>query len=214
MKERPILFQGAMVRALLAGTKTQTRRAIKPQPSGHHWQCVPGYELRHTLADLANGAHGVRFHHTIPQNRAWDSDPWVKCPYYGQPGDRLWVREAWAPAAEHGLSGVLYRADFGDEPRTIKYKPSIHMPRWASRILLEVTEVRVQRLQEISPGDSISEGIGFEVRFGGHCLPDGSHFHATDPRQSYFSLWESINGAGSVERNDWVWAVSFRRVQP
>jgi hypothetical protein len=131
------------------------------------------------------------------------------CPY-GQPGDRLWVREAWSPTNPISY-GMLYRADF-DTPSVGRWKPSIHMPRWASRITLEVTEVRVERLQDISEVDALAEGI-VQLGDGGYGLPAGEHYHAADPRQSYFSLWEEINGPGSVESDPWVWAVSFKVVK-
>ena len=88
------------------------------------------------------------------------------------------------------------------------------MPRWASRILLEVTGVRVERLQAISDADALAEGIVYSERFNGYCIGEAEHFHSHDPRQSYFSLWEAINGPGSVEADPWVWCVSFRRGTP
>jgi hypothetical protein len=222
MKERPILFTGAMVRALLAGTKTQTRRTMERQKK---------YDFTdYTL--FGQEGHNDGEWKAIEHAPDWPDgkEDQCRCPYAQRRGDRLWVREngwerpertpkmmregadTWAPFYydADGI-GELEAADF--KAWGFKRRPSIHMPRWASRILLEVTEIRVQRLQEISAADCISEGIGFEVRFGGHCLPDGSHFHAADPRQSYFSLWEHINGPGSVEANPWVWAVSFRRLE-
>ncbi len=192
-----------MIRALLAGTKSQTRRAIKPQPvyAGGAWKCADG------------STHQA----TRPSKTLLAS-----CPY-GQPGDRLWVREAFIhePADycwEASVSipsrpaSTVYRADFPDSKPGEGWKPSIHMPRSLSRITLEITEVRVQRLQEISRGDARAEGI-VQLADGGFGLPAGEFYHAADPRQSYFALWEHINGVGSVERNDGVWAVSSRRVQ-
>jgi hypothetical protein len=145
------------------------------------------------------------------------------CPY-GEAGDRLWVRETWARDDEDGQ--MIYRADAGHNidanvweqgrmegvPRC-RWRPSIHMPRWASRITLEVTDVRVERLQDISEADALAEGI-VRQHDGGYGLPDGSHYHHTDPRISYWSLWDAINGQGATEANPWVWAVSFQRVQP
>jgi len=194
VKERPILFQGAMVRALLAGTKTQTRRALR-LPHGL-WETSPTGELV-----------------PIPAG----------CPY-GQPGVGLWVREAfgisydgsaipWTGADAQRDGEVIYRATFDEKPDEgrLPWKPSIHMPRWASRITLEVTGVRVERLQDISEADALAEGI---VQLNdGFGLPAGEHFHAADPRQSYLSLWEAINGPGSVDANPLVWAVEFRRLE-
>jgi hypothetical protein len=208
MKERPILFSAPMVRSLLDGGKTQTRRVVKPKH-------LPFVE--NLTANFLGGKWGER---PMP---------------YGEPGDRLWVRETWMPDAPHDgtwastqfygcktspLSDIperfrkakhcIYRASW-DGPSMVGWKPSIHMPRWASRITLEITEVRVERLQDISEADALAEGI---VRLTeGFGLPDGSHFHAAAPRQSYLSLWEAINGPGSVEANPWVWAVSFKRLE-
>lgn len=184
--ERPILFNGAMVHALLAGKKTQTRRIVKIQPPA-----------------------GVRVGY-VPSETV---SP------YGRPGDRLWVRETFAkipgqtlPWIETDYKATYQHGDRLGDTLGIKkrWTPSIHMPRAASRIDLKVTDVRVERLQDISEADALAEGI--VPRLDGFGLPDGSHFHATDPRQSYFSLWEAINGPGSVEANPWVWAVSFERI--
>jgi hypothetical protein len=179
MKERPILFSAPMVRGILAGTKVQTRRVVKPQAMGQWGPVVP-------------------------------------CPY-GQPGDRLWVREAWdfIPEGDPGTpscAGIRYWADAGYELRTPpsnynpmlygkeRVRPSIHMPRWASRITLEVTGVRVERLQDISEADARAEGIS---------RADCPDWHATT---DYRALWESIHGPGSWAANPWVWVVEFKRV--
>jgi hypothetical protein len=199
MTERPILFNGAMVRAVLAATKTQTRRIWK-MPRGCSWYDTLGGEHEGHIQD--------------------DEGPWcgsvdeVRCPY-GRPGDRLWVRETWGYNPDHPgrIASACYRADPGHEHDGIRWTPSIHMPRAASRISLEVTGIRVERLQDISETDALAEGIVSLPHLNGFGLPDGSHFHAADPRQSYFSLWEAINGLGSVEANPWVWAVSFRRIE-
>jgi hypothetical protein len=196
MKERPMLFSAPMVRALLNGSKTQTRRLAKLTANGHVKE--PG---------------GHRRWHTA------DFDARLACPY-GQPGDRLWVREAWrvidvadcfAPREITAASRIWYEADAPHQPGFGKYRPPMFMPRWASRISLEITGVRVERLQDISEADALAEGIvQLTEGFG---LPDGSHFHAADPRQSYLSLWESINGPGSVEANQWVWVIDFKKIQ-
>jgi hypothetical protein len=187
--ERPIPFSAPMVRAILAGTKTQTRRVVKGWP----------------LELLSTPANFTPEYVAHPENKA--------CPY-GRPGDRLWVRET------HMDLGAcyIYRADPGAEKERAlvapgqRWKPAIHMPRAASRITLEVTGVRVERLQAISEADALAEGI--VETCGGYGLPAGEHYHAADPRQSYFSLWEAINGPGSVEANPWLWCVEFRRVTP
>jgi hypothetical protein len=200
MKERPILFSAPMVRALLAGTKTQTRRAVVPQPqmvaekSIQPWNGEPAALLRM----LTQSGRTCR---------------------YGQPGDRLWVRETWSaphkyddrrPSHIPALARWHYAAT--EDRGGLLWRPSIHMPRCASRITLEVTSVRVERLQDISEADALAEGIVHT--HGGYGLPAGEHFHAADPRESYLSLWEAINGAGSVQANPWVWTVQFKRVTP
>lgn len=182
-----------MVRALLAGTKTQTRRVVKGKAL--EWLDSSGF----TPAFTAHPGNGL--------------SP------YGQPGDRLWVRETFRRFTDDGE--VLYKADpegFNlmnelkrDNHFEARWRPSIFMPRRLTRIILEITGVRVERLQEISEADALAEGI--VLTGGGFGLPDGSHFHGTDPRVSYWSLWESINGAGSVEANPWVWVVEFSRVE-
>ena len=211
MKERPILFSAPMVRAILAGTKTQTRRVVKPQPV--------------ELPDFNRG----RMSYNVRGNvyRAWNPavmDP--SCPY-GQTGDRLWVRETFmdlrGTGVEHRpdprgpLQRYAYAADhqpgsFGDEARKsygLKWKPSIHMPRWASRITLEITGVRVERLQDISEADAQAEGCSLE------CMtPTGDDSgSAIYGPGGYLALWESINGAGSWDVNPWVWVVEFKRVE-
>lgn len=176
MKNHPILFSAPMVRAILDGSKTQTRRAIKPQPR------VLAGELLCWRDDAMTNEELV-----------------VRCPY-GAPGDRLWVRETWAPLT----TGYAYRADtIWNAPPADRWRPSIHMPRLASRITLQITGVRVQRLQEISESDAISEGIGesgYQDVFGGNAV---AHYHR---------LWNVINGIGSWEENPWVWVVEFKRV--
>lgn len=233
MKERPILFSGPMVRALLDGSKTQTRRVVKPQPiadarfvGGYY---VPGPKLTEN-SKISVEAPYVH----------------LACPY-GQPGDRLWVRESGAMhallAPEDPLQPMLFRHDvpttesLGDywvqrtrapgasystectreqflRHSSAKVVPSIHMPRWASRITLEITSVRVERLQEISSRDAIAEGIeacpiGGEWR---NYLDSAPNRDALTPRVSFRSLWESINGPGSWDADPWVWVVEFRRL--
>lgn len=196
-KERPILFSGAMVRALLAGTKTQTRRAVKAKH-------LPW--LENSVLNFLDGK--------------WNQRPLP----YGQPGDRLWVRETWMDLQGTGIEVVTgstaryaYGADtprgsYGDDQRKcygLKWRPSIHMPRAVSRITLEITSVRAERLQDISEADALAEGIVRQPD-GGYGLADTTHYHFTDPRQSYFSLWEAINGEENVAANPWVWVVEFR----
>jgi hypothetical protein len=198
MKERPILFSGPMVRALLAGTKTQTRRVVKTQPESLHH----GEPYWHIGGYRAGAFRGI----TDPL-RMGTHNP-LTCPY-GQPGDRLWVREAWARTSVFpGTEMVVYREGDNRTDYGGPWKPGIHMFRRDSRITLEVTGVRVERLQDISEADALAEGI-VQLRDGGFGLPAGEHYHATDPRISYWSLWEHINGAGSVEANPWVWVIEW-----
>jgi hypothetical protein len=188
VKERPILFSGPMVRAILDGSKTQTRRMVKDaQPAGIgrcHWSNTGWAHLR-----LSGGCSCQPVH----------------CPH-GTPGDRLWVRETWAHERDGtgcpDDTGVLYRATdpgWDDEGTGLRWRPSIFMPRIASRILLEITDVRVQRLQEISDEDARAEGY------------DRSHAF---PREWFALLWERIHGPGSWHANPWVWAITFRRLEP
>lgn len=218
MRERPILFSGAMVRANLreADPKTQTRRIMSLQPG----ECA---EVR-----------VERFHQTVVDRHgdeqpgpevfgAWwdDGERGLRCPY-GQPGDRLWVRESFSgphhqerhpPRDWHSTDPIHYWADgnpeYGD---WTKPRPGMFMPRWASRTLLEIYEVRVERLQDISEADCIAEGIektkhGFWSLYGQHST-EGTY----SPRSSYRALWQSINGPESWDANPWVWAVSFTAV--
>jgi hypothetical protein len=216
MTERPILFSAPMIRALLAGTKTQTRRVVKPQPQpngGAGLSPVAPYKNSQgnwawVLAATGHGSGGNLF----------------ACPY-GQPGDRLWVREAWRTTGDDGRCddmpprdlqphSVWYEAN-GMAPRdecTGKLRPSMFMPRWASRILLEVTGVRVERLQAISEADCWAEGIERSKESPTQASTIFSDY--ASPRTAYMHLWESINGPGSWDANPWVWAVSFRRLKP
>lgn len=215
MKERPIFFSGAMVRALLAGTKTQTRRTVKPQPA-------PGQ-------GIVNAAYCRAPHLWLRDGPCDESDSAYEwsCPY-GTPGDRLWVRESFAhiysnnkvPASRRP-EDVAYMADALAPDADVygPWKPSIHMPRWASRILLEVTEVRVERLQNISEADALAEGIVPHVRGGWHWHPhnpadmdDWHQFGFKTAAFAYRDLWERLGGDWSA--NPWVWAVSFRIVSP
>ena len=196
MKERPILFSGPMVRAILEGRKTQTRRVVKPQPP--------------TAFVTVRVEDGTQFSWCLRNQSAFDlpesAADWLtlRCPY-GVPGDRLWVRETWGSCTTNGTVCSGYRADVALRPEieagVDRWRPSIHMPRWASRLLLEVKAVRVERLQEISEDDAFAEGIS-----GGDWLGN--------PVGTYRELWDSINAkrGHSWESNPWVWVVEFERV--
>ena len=206
MKERPILFSGPMVRAILEGRKTQTRRIVK--------------KSRKEFCDINGLGHAVFTDNNITYQE-------LKCPY-GQEGDRLWVRETWATdypeklkleiwEGGQNLDWIMHRAhsDNVHENLGIRWRPSIHMPRWASRITLEVTGVRVERLQDISEEDAIAEGIQpselGEAASASLQLIKGEQWPAAVLQ--YAELWQSINGPGSWEANPWVWVVEFKRVQ-
>ena len=204
MKERPILFNVEMVRALLDGRKTMTRRVAKLNAAGrvqlpgspHNWHCE-------------------------------DPDAWLACPY-GQPGDRLWVKERhsfndimksatphcwlvdveYSDGTERNILAETKKPKLTRERGEIGWRPSIHMPRWSSRILLEITNVRVEHVQEISEEDALNEGITY------HDLPN----NGLDPMRArtwFRGLWETINAARGFgwDVNPWVWVVEFRIVE-
>lgn len=226
-KERPILFSGPMVRAILAGRKTQTRRVMNPQPTHR----------------IVEGRAGL----TIGMDPALDGKGWydadgigpgrlVACPYGGI-GDRMWVRETWAPMcrtadptcwcetdedrARHHY--VEYRADTGDArpggwdaaPDDLdapRWRPSIHMPRWACRLVLELTGVRVERLHEISAGDIAAEGVTIDGVAEWTKTP--WTFIPTE-HAAWRTLWDSLNAERGYgwDANPWVWVLTFRRVE-
>lgn len=203
MRERPILFSAPMVRALLEGRKTQTRRVVKPQPEAY--------------ADGAGFAWGKKCGGGIEWMAKW-------CPY-GVPGDRLWVRETFSISTSVPISqmkGPLARrhlwfwADGNPEDGDwTRPKPSIFLPRWGSRLLLEITEVRVERLQAITNVESQAEGVthwkcGHPDCFDERGTP-GMHF---GPRAAYMELWDSLNEKRGYgwDANPWVWVLEFKRV--
>jgi hypothetical protein len=210
MKERGMLFSKPMVLALLDGSKTQTRRLIKVQPQ------VTEQRLR----ELGGWVEGLTLSEQV--NAAWQHgfiD--VDCPY-GKSGDRIWVRETWR-RIEPGWCGCsdfcphmggakydYFATGSGDEDT--KWKPSIHMPRGASRIDLEITGVRVERLQNISKADAIAEGAPPSHRSIDRISRE---FGYKDfPRSWYAQLWDQINGAGSWDGNPWCWVIEFKRIKP
>jgi hypothetical protein len=200
-KEHPILFSAPMVRALLNGSKTQTRRVVKPTPEWIGQSGVLSYRGR------------VGLPHALSP--------------YGQPGDRLWVRESIFLSKEtdrhhYSATGLIGPGvDYEKEPPPAiglpaKSIPSIHMPRWASRITLEITGVRVERLQDISTTDCRAEGCVLlgqgpsvttrDLLWSGREWASGCAW--------YRELWESINGPGSWDANPWVWVIEFKVVKP
>ncbi|MEY0948827.1 hypothetical protein AB7179_01365 [Providencia manganoxydans] len=201
MKERGIIFNSEMVRAILDGRKTQTRRIMKPQPKtnengGFSWPsniCQSMINIKEMMQDN----EGV-----------WAGIAGIACPHGGV-GDRLWVRETF----KAGLcteSTIAYKATHKPSDleegwhEEIKWTPSIHMPRWASRITLEITDVRVERLQEASDDDFKAEGYPLERELTG-----GS----TDAFCWFRNLWDSISKPEcNFESNPWVWVIEFKRV--
>ncbi len=208
--ERPIIMSAGSMRAILDGRKTQTRRVIKPQP-----EFVWGQGIRNS--DPEHYAAHVRF-----PGGSSGPDPWITCPY-GLPGDHLWVRETWGavwpdeypvPLSE---CRIEYRADLPDgctdqpgewpaedargDPEAPKWRPSIFMPRWASRITLAIVGVRVKRLQDISGTDACAEGIT-PVDPGG-------------PVRQFADLWDALNAkrGHGWDVNPWVWVIEFRRIE-
>lgn len=205
MKERPILFKGEMVRAILDGRKTQTRRVVKPQPF--------------SMAVLGGAVKACWSEREMP---CYQPIRYA----YGEPGDRLWVKETWrVPSAENGLSAsrlprflknygeICYTAS--DDHLSGRNRPSIFMPRWASRITLEITGVRVERLQEISARDCEAEGLlhahrGWWVNPYAKDVPASGE---TEGSYCYRKLWDSINSKTHPwASNPWVWVIEFRKL--
>jgi len=194
MRERPILFSAPMARAILDGSKTQTRRIVKPQPE----------QIDGPVIEWCHPRSGCIAAETISELVQF-------CPY-GAPGDRLWVRETWR---ENAQAGIDYRADTGSygpadgsaDAESVHWRPSIFMPRAASRISLEITGVRVERVQDISEDDARAEGVAPYV------WTENGRAGATMPATEVFAeLWDKINGKRAPwESNPWVWVVEFKR---
>lgn len=216
MAERPIIFSAPMVRAILAGRKTQTRRVLKPQPvADASW--AGGWRVDSKKVSVSVQSFNERGGRCLPG----DSSP---CPY--TVGDTLWVREAWAlvPRTAYRCSegvqqtlrpnddhdAAIYRASFDRSSGGCRWRPSIHMPRWASRITLRVTNVRVERLHDISEEDARAEGA---ERM--YMDDDGKFYqhHTGTYRTGFAGIWAHIHGPGGWAANPWVVAVSFE-VQP
>ena len=231
MKERPILFSGPMVRAILDGRKTVTRRLMRTNHVGYRafyrWDGEP---FRRAMMRCLN--------ETEPGSSVFCEDN-----RFGVPGDRLWVRETWGlhaygdqtdwhTAGVRGATDAIlahwqlaYQADWGPMREGTRWRPSIYMPRWASRITLEIVDVRVERLHEIDEQDARAEGLDWAAP---HFLDKNlDHDDREDPREvgyaivgeycgfardNFARLWEHLHGAGSWAANPWVWRVEFRRL--
>jgi hypothetical protein len=218
MKERPILFSSPMIKAILAGTKSQTRRIVR------------GAEGTSSVTKDVIGSQ--------PNDLWWiagesaGQSTFVRCPY-GQPGDRLWVREThcfldgdFRPTKmkDQGHVQVIYRADHaidpvhGDGPDKLTWRPSIYMPRWASRITLKITDIRVERLQAIMEDDAKAEGVTSWADIRGcwseeQTLTSGERMLDSPYRSGFAVLWDEINGDRALwKSNPFVWVVSFKRV--
>lgn len=235
MNARPILFSGEMVRALLDGRKTQDRRIVRPQPpeGTDALRDIPG-ENRWWAAYATHDANGVTYRPLgSDQQHSW------RCPY-GQPGDLLWVRERWTfvnvqRRGDQSELVVAHNADGADLPNRPaifvhdpdsrwydaalgwfdrRKRPSNHMPRWASRLTLRITDVRVEQLHDISDEDAIAEGLMTHPNVGGVRCWEGYEGAGVTPSPmvAYRDLWESIHGPGSWDANPWVWVITFETI--
>lgn len=256
-KERPILFSGPMVRALIDGSKTQTRRVCKSPPysNGFHFD---GQEILCHNDYLPPSAMLMDYRDSGETYTTSDLEGWDFCCPYGQPGDRLRVKESawmWCERQPNGTTGtgrpkwlyvpmreapVRYAADHPAKPTASIVSPDTgnlwgwrlkigrFLPGWASRILLEIVSVRVERLNDCSEGDAISEGVlslrsqawdrqhfpVWRCQFEEAVAAEHKPPIGPSPVQAYEALWESLNGAGSWDANPWVWVVEFKRVAP
>ncbi len=243
MKERPILFNAEMVKAILSGRKTQTRRVMKRQPEpsktreGDFWFSCDKMQSMVHVSDFLPGNSVV-----MPDAHEIFS---MCCPI-GAVGDQLWVRETFSLLGNEDGCPVdwndnivtdkkdaarIYKASCWQKPNNYgiwsvpdremdfdgAWTPSIHMPRWASRIQLKISNVGVQRLQDISSGDAVREGICQLPASGRYCINPGDQYFggaSHSAKEVYSWLWESIYGEGSWQANPWVWVIEFERVAP
>lgn len=223
MKFRPILFSTPMVQAILNGTKTQTRRVVKPQPMKHHWQIFDHYKINAPLLNTTKGI-GVQFSHSIKNNHERDNFVLAKA----NKDDIFWVRETWAldyfgkgqywhfkEGIDVNKSDIVYKASSDDLTVTLdkKWKPSIFMPKQVCRLFLKCTNVRVERLHDISDGDAKAEGIEIGDGFEQFKNYQKGYPWKNSAIESFFSLWESINGKESLDSNPWTWAYDFEIIE-
>lgn len=223
-RERPILFSGTMTRAILDGSKTQTRRVVNPSGRIVEMKWSPLHPERGLRVTVRTGPRST---HTGPIGDHLDA-----CPY-GQPGDRLWAKETWR-VVSGAESEIGYRAtaswqrfhgeadpawwrrwekkSWSKDLARMTWVPSIYMPRWASRITLEVTSVRVERLHEITEADARAEGMA--AKACADCAPTATNCpECLSAREAFSLLWGGINGTDSWVSNPWVWVVSFKRIE-
>lgn len=209
MKERPILFKPEMVQAIMSGTKTQTRRIVKPQPP--KWANSETERVGpwlHFIGNHPKGKCGEDNCGCIEGGSSGKGMWTAKCPY-GQIGDILWVRETFRVYTIGG--GFEYKADGGlstDDDSKMKWKPSIHMPKEACRLFLKIKDIRVERLKDISNNDAIAEGMDHEWESVGKNVE-----MKPDPTAEFALLWIEINGEDSWNDNPWVWVVEFEKIE-
>jgi hypothetical protein len=220
VKQIPILFNDEMVRAILAGRKTQTRRVMKVQPPSDN------HQLLNIMSSTDRRREGKSYWAILntKKTRIEHSETQYFSFPFGQIGDRLWVRETWRglvginPPHEPLKTGIARYTPDQEYCRRVEYRatqgvdaepwrPSIHMPRWASRITLEITAVRVERLQDISEKDARAEGVCGEAE----AAESGLRWH-DKPLRAFRFLWQSIKGPESWDKNPWVWVLEFKRV--
>ncbi|MEX8082413.1 hypothetical protein [Acinetobacter baumannii] len=232
MKERPIIFNTTMIKAIIEGRKTQTRRLVKPQPKyfkgdagGHWWRCTHVQSMVRVEEELQNPGE-------LYKGFIDEVNP------FGKKGDRLWVRETFCFGhidefdAEHPDDRKLFIDQFDGRNKTpipkqwciendveieeVVWKPSIHMPRSASRILLEITKIRIERLNQISSWDAVQEGLLKLPVSGRYVVNQGDQYFgavSNNPCEVFKWLWESIYGSSSWELNPWVWVIEFNVIQ-
>jgi len=194
MKLHPILFSTPMVQAILDGRKTMSRRIVKPQ------------------LEIDPGENTLNFKRKFWIDTIKDINQFVQfCPY-GQPGDILWVREKWNDGCMGGYiyAGGRTEQELKEYAYAYKWRPSIHMPKAACRIFLRITDIRVERLQDITEEDAKMEGLSptHTLQYKNWCI-ESSYF--TEAKKSFQSLWANINGPDSWNSNPWVWVVSFEK---
>lgn len=214
MKTKPILFNTEMVQAILQGRKTQTRRVIKGVTDNYEYKSL---RTMNRLWDsrIESCPNPIKTFAVFINSNAPFNDATFKSKY--QQGDILWVRETFA---DMGKNGFLHKANSLAQDLEVKWKPSIFMPKEACRLWLEVIDVRAERLQDISEADAKAEGIkllgknGFDNLIYKNYPSSGAFENGLEkPKDSFFTLWESINGKPSLDANPWVWVYTFKRCE-